>query len=69
MPNRKVRQRCYDEVVAEAKEGMERYYREFPERAQDGRAKDALDWSLRGIGRILRILDRYEITEKEGKGQ
>jgi hypothetical protein len=59
------RRRCYDEIVVCCKEGLARYYAEFAERLGDGRAKDALDWSLRGINRIHRILDQYEITERK----
>ena len=49
-----------------AKEGLARYYAEFPDRAGDDRAGDAAAWSLRGIGRILRVLDKYDIRDKAG---
>lgn len=56
-----VRQRCYDQIAAMAKAGLDRYYAEYPERLGDGRSDDALAWSLRGIHRVFKILDGYEI--------
>lgn len=58
------RKRAYEQVVAVAKEGLARYYAEFPERIGDERAADALAWSMRGVKRILRVLDQYDIRDK-----
>jgi hypothetical protein len=68
----RIRQRCYDEVVACVRDGLARYYLEFGDRLGDQRAADAVEWSLRGLERILEILDEYGITElpvkpKDGK--
>ena len=59
------RQRCYDEIEAMAKAGLDRYYMEYPERLSDERSDDALAWSLRGIHRVFKILDGYEIAMKD----
>ncbi len=58
------RNRLAQAIVTEAKDGLARYYFEFPERLGDERAADALAWSLRGVGRIVRLLDHYEIRDK-----
>ncbi len=63
-----VRQRCYDEIAAMAKAGLDRYYLEYPERLADGRSDDALAWSLRGIHRVFKILDGYAIAIKDEGG-
>lgn len=64
MPDAVARKQAYEQIVTLAKEGLARYYAEFPERLGDDRAGDALAWSMRGIGRILRVLDQYEIRER-----
>lgn len=64
------REACYREILKVPLHGMARYYQEFPERIKDKRADDALEWSTRGITRIIGILDGYEINfreEKEGE--
>ncbi len=58
------RKRAYEQIVTIAKEGLARYYAEFPELIGDERAKDALAWSMRGIGRIIRVLDQYDIRDR-----
>ncbi len=58
------RKRVYAELVTIAKEGLARYYLEFPERLADDRAADALAWSMRGVGRMIRVLDQYDIRER-----
>ncbi len=58
------RKRAYAQVVAIAKEGLARYYLEFPDRLTDERAADALAWSMRGVGRIIKVLDQYEIRDR-----
>lgn len=63
MPDQ-ARQRAYEQIVTLAKEGLARYYQEFPERLGDDRASDALAWSMRGIGRIVRVLDQYDIRDR-----
>ena len=63
--NKTERQVLYDRIVVEAKDGLARYYQEFPDRLGDQRAEDALAWSLRGIQRILKILDEYDCTARE----
>ncbi len=64
-PTKTERQQLYDRIVIEAQAGLSRYYSEFPERTGDARAEDALAWSLRGIGRILKILDEYDCTSRK----
>ena len=66
---RSARQRAYDEIVAEAKSGLSRYYAEYPDRLADERSRDAVAWSTRGISRVLRILDRYEISDLPNDAQ
>lgn len=63
------RKRLYADIVTLAKEGLARYYAEYPELLGDKRAKEALDWSLRGVGRILRRLDQCDITDKPSKAK
>ncbi len=58
------RKRCYEQLVAVAREGLARYYAEFPDRLGDERAADALAWSMRGVGRMIRVLDQYDIRDK-----
>lgn len=62
-----VREKIYEDIVTIAKEGLARYYMEFPERIGDERASDALAWSMRGTSRILRVLDQYDLREKAVK--
>ncbi len=64
-PNKTERQVLYDRIVKETRDALARYYSEFPERTGDARAEDALAWSLRGIGRILKILDEYDCTSRK----
>ena len=54
-------------IVAEARDALGRYYLEFPERLDGTRSKDALEWSMRGVGRLLRVLDGYDITLRGAK--
>lgn len=64
MPNRPprvVRQELYDKIVQMTRDGISRYYAEYPEYIGDDRANEALEWSLRGIARILHLLDDYDI--------
>ncbi|MBA2720995.1 MAG: hypothetical protein H0U52_17400 [Chloroflexi bacterium] len=61
------RKRAYEEIVKVAKEGLARYYAEFPDRLGDDRAADALAWSMRGVGRIIGVLDRYDIRDRTSK--
>ena len=58
------RERLRAEIVAIVKDGLKRYYQEFPERVGDERAADALAWSWRGAKRVLDAIDRYEIRDK-----
>ena len=58
------RKRLAEDIVRVAKEGLARYYAEFPERIGDERAADALAWSMRGVGRILRLLDNYDVRDR-----
>ncbi len=64
-----VRDRVYTEITQVAKEGLARYYGEYPELLGDDRAKEALAWSMRGIKRILRVLDGVEITDRPAKAK
>ncbi len=52
-------------IVGVTKAALGRYSEEFPERVGDERNKDALDWSFRGIARIVTLLDDYEISRKQ----
>lgn len=58
------RQRAYEQIVTIAKEGLARYYQEFPDRLGDDRAADALAWSMRGVARLIRVLDQYDIRDR-----
>jgi hypothetical protein len=58
------REKLYEQIVTSAQEGLARYYMEFPERIGDARAREALDWSLRGVSRILRLLDEYDLVHR-----
>ncbi len=58
------RKELYAAIAAEARDGLDRYYREFPERLDGKRSKDALEWSMRGVGRLLKVLDGYDITKR-----
>lgn len=59
------RQECYDTIIKAAKEGLARYYQEYPELIGDERSKEAIAWSTRGVERVLRILDGYTISRRE----
>lgn len=63
-PPDEARKELYAAIVAQARDALARYYAEWPERLDNERSKDALEWSMRGVGRILRLLDGYEITPK-----
>ena len=63
-PKGTARERLRAEIVAVVKEGLKRYYQEFPERVDDERAGDALAWSWRGAKRVLDAIDHYEIRDK-----
>ena len=52
-------------IVGITKAALGRYSEEFPQRVGDGRNKDALDWSFRGVARIIALLDDYEISRKQ----
>ncbi len=68
-PARTARARCYAEIVASVKEGFARYLLEYPERLGDERNNDAQAWSLRGLTRVIKILDRYAITDLDNPAQ
>lgn len=59
-PSDDVRDECYARMRQAMKDGIARYYMRFPERL-DTRAKDALDYSVRGLEAMFHILDTYEI--------
>lgn len=59
-----VRTKLYNMLLTDVETSLQRYYAEFPERLGDDRSNDAINWSTRGIQRILRILDNYEFVEK-----
>lgn len=61
------RKRAYEQIVAVVKEGLARYYAEFPDRLGDERAGDALAWSMRGVARIIRVLDEYDIRDRPAR--
>lgn len=67
MSDAAARKRAYGQIVVIAKEGLARYYAEFPERIGDERATDALAWSMRGIARIIRVLDEFDIRERPSR--
>lgn len=64
---RGVREELYERLMAEAEEGLRRYYAEYPERANDLRSADAIAWSQRGLRRVLRCLDEYDFKKKTEK--
>ena len=63
-PLDEARKELYAAIVAQARDSLARYYSEWPERLDNERSKDALEWSMRGIGRVLRLLDGYDITPR-----
>ena len=63
-----IRADLYARIVAVARDGLARYYSEYPEMANDERAKESARWSMRGVIRILRLLDEYEIEPRERRG-
>ncbi len=58
------RRKAYQEITEIVKASFARYLEEFPERAGDARNEDSISWSLRGVHRVFRALDKYELTEK-----
>lgn len=58
------RRKAYQEITEIVKASFARYLQEFPDRSGDDRNVDAVAWSLRGVNRIFRVLDAYELTEK-----
>jgi DNA-binding protein Fis len=68
MTQKSAKETLRKEIVEEAKQGLARYYMEYPERLDGERSKDAYDWSLRGVIRILALLDKYDIrSAREAK--
>lgn len=59
-----VRAKLYAAITEIVKGSFTRYGQEFPERVGDDRNVDAIQWSLRGLNRLFRLLDRYEFTER-----
>ncbi len=59
------RRKAYAEITEIVKASFARYLEEFPERAGDARNVDSISWSLRGVHRVFRALDKFEITEKQ----
>lgn len=68
MPER-ARAKCYAELRACMSAGIREYYGEFPDRLADVRSVAALEHSMRGLQRILDVLDRYEIRERPAGGR
>lgn len=58
------RQKCYTEIKALMRDDITTFYKENPDKFGDERSQVAIDISLKGLGRILMILDKYEIGEK-----
>ncbi len=65
--SRTPRQRLYTSIVQMTRTGLERYYKEHPDRLGDARSFDAAEWSMRGIQRILAEIDKYEVMDREGR--
>ena len=55
---------CYARMRDVMKEGITRYYEQFPER-WDARAEEALECSTQGLERIFTILDEFDIRFRE----
>lgn len=53
-------------TVEVVKAALQRYSLEFPDRIGDDRNADALAWSYRGIDRIIKLFDEYDIRFKNG---
>ncbi len=52
------------------KAGVARYYTEYPDRLSDTRSVDAVAWSMRGMRRVLQILEQYDIQDRpQGVGK
>jgi hypothetical protein len=59
------RRRLYDGISAVFKDGFARYYGEFPERLGDARSSDGLAWAMRGLARVLQLIDGYEVRLRD----
>jgi hypothetical protein len=59
--NDAARAECYQAVRDCMKDGIQGYYREYPERLLDERSTLAIEWSLKGLQRVFTVLDRYLI--------
>lgn len=59
------RAKLYADITEIMKDSFERYGGEFPDRIGDERNIEAVSWSIRGLNRILRLLDKYEISERD----
>lgn len=64
MTTKETREVLYGAILAEAEQGLRRYYEEFPERLSDARSAAAVEWSQRGVHRILKLLDGYDFRKK-----
>ncbi len=57
------RERANAEIVAVARDGLAAYYEAHPDRLGDARSQDAISVSTAGIGAVLAVLERYEISD------
>jgi hypothetical protein len=59
------RRELYHRIRGAMQGGVARYYMDHPERLLDVRGAEAMENSLRGLGEMLKELDKYEIKKKQ----
>jgi len=67
--NDAARTECYQGVRDCMKEGIQAYYREYPDRLLDERSKLAIEHSMVGLKRIFEVLDHYLIGYRDDEGK
>lgn len=55
----------FEKITQAAKETVEEYYHQFPERFVPERSDDELQWIMDGLEKIRTILHDYKITKRE----
>ncbi len=68
-PRGAARERCYAAIVADMQAGISWYYGIHKDRLGDARSGDAVAWSEQGLKRILKVLDGYDITDRDTPAQ
>lgn len=55
------RRECYDRILWEIRQGFAAYAEAHPERVGDARWGDGLECSMEGLGKIVAVLEQYDI--------